>query len=439
MVQMAMNGYGRATSGGKWEAAETYMRNGFNAVGGSATTNPRKYYYGLFSFTKAMLLHDTNDDGVPEPITMLHSQTPGVPDIDWYTAQTAQGDPVDGVARTLVNDQNAAGYWYGHNYTSTQYPYETAWAIIMLNRTVVSSGVPVAVFSGTPNPAVAFQTITLNGSASFHQDPAKSIVGWEWDFNNDGVTDATGPVVTTSFSAVGNYVVKLKVTDNAATPANASSTVTIVVSVPPLTPTADAGGPYNFCLGQIPWFLDGTHSSNPDDGQHEGTFPGDHIKQYAWELNGNNLFDDASGATPDVTTILPGVPGSFNISLRVTDNTAASFPSSGQPDLTSTDSAQVTIRATTDPACACSAATARARNGQVQLTWTAKAGAASYNVYRGTASGGPYIKIANVNTLSYLSTGLTNGVTYYFVIRPAAPNTNELCQSNQVSGTPKKL
>jgi hypothetical protein len=75
----------------------------------------------------------------------------------------------------------------------------------------------------------------------------------------------------------------------------------------------------------------------------------------------------------------------------------------------------------------------------VQLTWTSKAGAASYNVYRGTANGGPYIKIANVNTLSYLSTGLTNGVTYYFVIRPAAPNTNEMCQSNQVSGTPRAL
>jgi hypothetical protein len=439
MVQMVMDGYGRGTSAGKWEKAETVMRDAFNTAGGTASTNPRKYYYGLFSFTKAMLLHDTNDDGVSEPITMLHSQTAGVPDIDWYAAEVAQGDPVDGVARTLVNDQNAAGYWYGHNYTGDQYPYETAWAIIMLNRTVVSSGVPVAVFSVTPNPAVAFQMLTIDGSASFHQDPSKSIVQWEWDFDNNGTTDATGPVVTRSFNAVGNYVVRLKVTDNAATPANASSTVTVVISLPPLAPTADAGGPYNFCIGKTPWFLDGTKSSNPDDGQSEPGLPGDFLKEYAWELNGNNLFDDAFGPQPNVTLTLPAVPGSFNISLRVKDNTAASFPSSGQPDLTSTDSAQVNIRANTDPECACSGASARARNGQVQLTWTSKAGAASYNVYRGTANGGPYIKIANVNTLSYLSTGLTNGVTYYFVIRPAAPNTNEMCQSNQVSGTPRAL
>jgi hypothetical protein len=343
------------------------------------------------------------------------------------------------VARTLVNDQNAAGYWSGHNASAAQYPYETAWAIIMLNRTVVSSGVPVALFTVTPNPAVAFQTLTFDGSGSFHQDPGKSIVTWEWDFDNNGTFDATGPVVTRSFPAVGNYVVRLRVTDNAATPANASSTVTVVVSIPPLAPTADAGGPYNFCIGRTPWFLDGSRSSNPDDGQSQPGAPGDFIKEYAWELTGNNLFDDATGATPNVTALLPPVPASFIISLRVTDNTALSFPSSGQPDLISTDSAQVNIRAATDPACVCSVVSARARNGQVQLTWSAKVGAASYNVYRGTTSGGPYMKLANVNTLAYLNTGLTNGVTYYFVIRPAAPNTDELCTSNQAMGTPRAL
>ncbi|MFB3827547.1 MAG: PKD domain-containing protein [Bryobacteraceae bacterium] len=440
MVQMVMDGYGRGTSDGKWEKAETVMRNGFNASGGNYASNPRKYYYGLFSFTKSMLLHDSDNNGIPEPITMLHSQSAGVPDIDWYAAQVSQGDPVDGVARTLVNDQNPAGYWWGHSADGNQQYYETAWAIIMLNRTVVSSGVPVAVFSATPNPAVAFQVITFDGSASFHQDPAKSIVKWEWDFNNDGIFDALGPVVTKSFDAVGNYVVRLRVTDNAATPANASTTVTIVVSVPPLAPTANAGGPYNFCIGQTPWFLDGTKSTNPDDGQHQpGPYPGDYIKEYAWELNGNGSFNDAFGPQPNVTMILPATPSSFNISLRVTDNTAASFPASGQPDLTSTANTQVTIRASSDPACACSVASARARNAQVQLTWTPKAGAASYNVYRGTVSGGPYVKIRTVFTTAILDTGLTNGTTYYYVVRPAAPNTNEMCQSNQASAMPRPL
>jgi len=313
----------------------------------------------------------------------------------------------------------------------------------MLNRTVFASGVPVAVAQAIPNPAVAGQTINLSAAGSFHQDPAKTIVAWVWDKDNNGSYETSGLTTTVSYPSVGNYTVGLQVTDNVGT--TAITSVTIVINTPPIAPTANAGGPYYFCkIPGMKWFLDGSKSSNPDDGLHQaGQYPGDYIKQYAWETTGDNLFNDFSGVTPDVTNFMD--VGSRNISLKVTDNTAASFPSSGQPDLTGTSSTQVYVRAADDPACSCiSNLTAKAKNGVANLSWTWKSGAHHYNVYRGTATGGPYTKVGSVmastriggvNTGIYSESGLTGNVPYYYVVREAANNDTELCQSNQASAT----
>jgi hypothetical protein len=436
MVQMAMDGIGRSDN--RWDLAETYMRDRFCNTGGAGNA-VRDYYYGLFSLTKSMLLHDANGDTIAEPITLMQSLTAGVDPIDWYAAEASQGDDCDGVARTLVNDQDVAGYWRAHNYSSSQYSFETGWAIIMLNRTVFASGLPVAVAQAVPNPGVVGQTITLDGSASFHQDASKSIDSWEWDLDNDGTYDVSGPVVTTSFGAVADYPVTLRVTDDGAPEESDTTVVTVRITTPPIAPTADADGPYVFCPQTQPWFLDGTGSVNPDEGESEPGAPGDTIQEYAWEMDGDNAFDDAFGSQPDVTAFFTALgTGDYLIQLRVTDTTATSFPSSGFGDLSDTDSAQVSVKDAVDPACSCIAdLAARPKSGKIQLTWT-HTGAVSYNVYRSTSQGGPYSLIANTTSTysTYLDTGLTNGVTYYYVVREAALNGDELCQSNEASATP---
>ncbi|MBA3357001.1 MAG: fibronectin type III domain-containing protein, partial [Pyrinomonadaceae bacterium] len=61
--------------------------------------------------------------------------------------------------------------------------------------------------------------------------------------------------------------------------------------------------------------------------------------------------------------------------------------------------------------------TATAGNAQVSLTWTASAGATSYNVKRATTSAGAYTTIVTgVTTTSYTDPGVTNGTTYYYVV-----------------------
>ncbi|SFD49219.1 Por secretion system C-terminal sorting domain-containing protein [Chitinophaga sp. CF118] len=56
-------------------------------------------------------------------------------------------------------------------------------------------------------------------------------------------------------------------------------------------------------------------------------------------------------------------------------------------------------------------------NGQVSLSWPAAIGAVTYNIKRGTASGGPYTTIASgVTDTLYTDLGLSNGTYYYYVI-----------------------
>lgn len=452
MVQMALDGIGRGAAGSpSWDKAETFVRDNFGNTGGP-TNAIKDYYYGLFSFVKSMLLHNTNGTPGSAPITLLQSQTAGVPPIDWYAAETSKGDPTDGVARTLVGDQasyaSGGAYWYGHNVDGNQYRFETAWAIIMLNRTLFEAGSPVAVAKAVPNPGIAGQTITLNGASSYQQDPTKSIVAWEWDLNNDGNYEVSGVSTNTSFPAVGDYPVRLRVTDNSVPPKTAVTIVTVKITQPPIAPTADAGGPYQFCPGVTPWILDGSKTVNPDQGQHQpGSYPGDTIygnpQQFVWNLGKDASNNDIIryGVYPDVTDVFTTKgPGSYLITLTVTDTTAASYPGSGMGNLSSSSTAYVYVHNITDSQCInCTHdLIARAKLNKVQLTWSGTLGAASYNVYRSEVSGGPYTLQANTKSAysTYLDTHVVLNRTYYYVVRPCALNGDELCQSNQASAKP---
>jgi fibronectin type 3 domain-containing protein len=71
---------------------------------------------------------------------------------------------------------------------------------------------------------------------------------------------------------------------------------------------------------------------------------------------------------------------------------------------------------------------------QIDVTWTASAGAASYNVLCGGTSGGPYYPISSVTATSYANSGLTANTAYYYVVQAVTaggPSAN----SSQVTAT----
>lgn len=75
----------------------------------------------------------------------------------------------------------------------------------------------------------------------------------------------------------------------------------------------------------------------------------------------------------------------------------------------------------------------------VLLKWNAPAprpgvSVASYSVYRGTQAGGPYEEIASgVTTLSYTDNTVSNGKTYYYLVRAVDSAGNPSPYSEEVS------
>jgi hypothetical protein len=191
LVQMTLDGVGRTDNtvfgnpttspDQRWNLTESYYADNFcNATSNGAYYAPLAYTYGMFSFTKSMLLHSPG--GVLTPIQYLRTLTPNVftgdpsdpPNtIDWYAALSpANGgsDPCDGIAQTIVERQNPSSYpcfgcWYGDNYYGYQNPFETAWSIIMLRKTVFVSCVSNLYGRGTPGGPGHAARVDLTWSA----------------------------------------------------------------------------------------------------------------------------------------------------------------------------------------------------------------------------------------------------------------------------------
>ena len=75
---------------------------------------------------------------------------------------------------------------------------------------------------------------------------------------------------------------------------------------------------------------------------------------------------------------------------------------------------------------------------RIDLGWIGGQQATSYNVKRSTTHGGPYPTVANTTITSYTDGGLTNGVTYYYVV--SAVNANaESTNSLEVSAVAQSV
>ncbi|NWJ44601.1 MAG: Ig-like domain-containing protein [Chloroflexi bacterium] len=72
----------------------------------------------------------------------------------------------------------------------------------------------------------------------------------------------------------------------------------------------------------------------------------------------------------------------------------------------------------------------------VTLSWKGNADSASYNVYRSVVHGGGYVLIGNSTVTSFTDTKVTNGTSYYYVIRGVDSLGNEGNNSNEANATP---
>ncbi|MGO8671772.1 MAG: choice-of-anchor tandem repeat GloVer-containing protein, partial [Capsulimonadaceae bacterium] len=104
---------------------------------------------------------------------------------------------------------------------------------------------------------------------------------------------------------------------------------------------------------------------------------------------------------------------------------------------TSAQSSEVSATPEPPVPAAPTALTATAGNAQVSLTWPGSSGATSYSIYRATTSGAEgTTAIGTATTTSFVNTGLTNGVKYYYTVA-AVDSGGTSAQSIESSATPE--
>ena len=153
--------------------------------------------------------------------------------------------------------------------------------------------------------------VTVNFDASFSQDTDGEIVSYEWDLLGDGNFAAPVAVSNAShdYTQTGNYLVRMRVTDNEGGSSIAESLISVTPVVNNEAPVADLQADKTSGTAPLQVNFDGSGSSDPDGS----------IVKYEWDLDGNGSFETDTGLVDNVPSVFPD-PGSYDIKLRVTDN-----------------------------------------------------------------------------------------------------------------------
>jgi PKD repeat protein len=158
---------------------------------------------------------------------------------------------------------------------------------------------PTAALLITPASGLASQSRTLNASSSF--DPDGSIVKYEWDFDGNGVYDATTTTSTTTHGYTVTATATVRVTDNGNPGLTDTATATATVTAPPVNqpPTAR----FTFVANELDVDFDASTSTDSD-----GT-----IASYSWNF----------GSTGVTTSHTYPAAGNYSVTLTVTDDDGA--------------------------------------------------------------------------------------------------------------------
>jgi glucose/arabinose dehydrogenase len=121
---------------------------------------------------------------------------------------------------------------------------------------------PTAVITADPaSSSTAPLTVTFNGSRS--TDPERGDLTYDWDFDGDGTFDASGVTATHTYTELGKFTPRLKVTDPQGRTGMTSTSISVGNVAPTLTIETPADGAF-FDWGQAVPFKVST--TDPEDG-----------------------------------------------------------------------------------------------------------------------------------------------------------------------------
>ena len=301
LVQMAWNG--TPSSDYRWQAVEGSMKSWFTD-GNSGYSN--RNFYGLYAVAKSMHLAQ------PKRIDLLAGS------FDWF------GDAANGLRTRLLNWQAGDGSWTGYCDGTNGINLggmATSWGVIMLSPNLFVQA-PVAI-QDTP-PAWGYGVeLQCDASRSFHIDPNKNIVKYEWDLDGDGAYEITSvqprsalarktyadPNPNQSGDQPQTFTLRLRVTDEFGQ--SDISTQALIVSEPPHAPFAEPGGPYLAMEG----FLVTLNASDSFD-----IDPTDFVTSYGWDWNNSGVINNGDWTISPTVSHTFSAPGEYVVGLKVKDN-----------------------------------------------------------------------------------------------------------------------
>ncbi len=189
----------------------------------------------------------------------------------------------------------------------------TATASVNIDVSADPNIAPSSVFSADVTSGTAPLAVSFDGSASSDLDG--TISGYAWNFGNGSF--AAGPTASTTYQLPGVYTARLTVTDNKG--ATGTSTRLIVVNAPAnQVPTAQVAA--TSPGGDAPRLVSFSSAGSVD--------PDGAITSYAWNF-GNGTTSTQANPTASFTS-----PGTFAVTLTVTDNSGATAVASTSVTIT---------------------------------------------------------------------------------------------------------
>ena len=151
-----------------------------------------------------------------------------------------------------------------------------------------------------------------------------------------------------------------------------------------------------------------------------------------------NVYRGTSSGGEGTTPVASGITGTTYTNTGLTNGTAYYFKVAAVDSVgTSSLSSEVSATPANVPPPTPTGLTATAGAGQVALAWSTSSGATSYNVYRGTSSGGesstPFR--TGLTSTGYTDLGVTSGAAYYYKVA-AVGSGGTSALSSEASATP---
>jgi large repetitive protein len=298
----------------------------FDGNGTTDATGASVSHSFAHSGTPNVTLKVTDDDGATRSVS--HSLTvrnrPPVAAFGMSSSSVDSGTPVTFTSSSSDPDGSVASYAWdfdgdgttdatgatvSHSFAHSGTPNVT---LTVTDNEGAARSVSHSLSIGNRAPTPAFTMSAADVSSgdpitftSTSTDPDGSITSYAWDFNGDGVTDATGPVATRSWLQPGTPSVTLTVTDDDGAKRSTSHSVS-VHNRPP-----DASFRFSPSDPQVGELVTLTSTSSDSDG---------HVVSERWDLDDDGAFDDATGSQAQARF---STAGKHKVSLQVTDDDGA--------------------------------------------------------------------------------------------------------------------